>query len=215
MQAEEALLEITNRRINDYIRRLLPSGDAVLSQMEAYAAENEFPIIGPMVGPILRQLAFAIRAKNIFELGSGFGYSAYWFAGGLRNGGKIILTDHSRDNRRKALAYLRRGGFERVIDFHVGDALEILSRCNGPFDIILNDIDKEDYPRAFDLAIPRLRRGGLFITDNVLWSGRILRKNADKTSQAILEFNRKLFNTKGVLSSIIPIRDGIAIAAKL
>jgi len=208
-------VKITEPRFNDYIQNLRPSKDRVLAQMEAEAKAKGFPIIGPLVGPLLRQLAFTSGAKRIFELGSGYGYSAYWFAGGMRKGGRIICTDNSEENRSKALGYLKRGGFESLVDFKVGDALEILSRYKGPFDIILNDIDKEDYPRALELAIPRLKSGGLFISDNVLWSGRIFDKNPAPSTKAILDFNRMLFTRKNLLSSIIPIRDGLAIAVKL
>jgi len=208
-------MQITDPRINKYIAAVMPSRDRVLTEMEAFAAQDHFPIIGPLVGPFLRQLAVAVKAKRVFELGSGFGYSAYWFAGGMKKGGKIILTDGSNENRRKAMSYLKKGRFKCSFEFHVGDALEIFSQYKGPFDIVLNDIDKEGYPDAFDLAIPRLRPGGLFITDNVLWSGRILNKKPDKTSRAILEFNRKLFNSEDIISTIIPIRDGLGIAVKL
>jgi caffeoyl-CoA O-methyltransferase len=208
-------MNITTSGINDYISNLIPPRDRILGRMEKYAAKTGFPIIGPMVGPFLRQLAYISKAKSIFEMGSGFGYSAYWFAGGMRSGGRIICTDSSEDNKQKALAYFKKSGFEKMIDFKVGNALEIIKSVNRPFDIILNDIDKQDYPEAFDLAIPRLKSGGIFITDNVLWSGRILNEKLDRTTKAILEFNRKLFKSKDVISSLIPIRDGLGIAVKL
>jgi caffeoyl-CoA O-methyltransferase len=208
-------MDITAQEINNYIMGLLPARDSVLSDMERYAGEKGFPIIGPMVGPLLRQLAYVTGARTIFEMGSGFGYSAYWFAGGMKDGGKIICTDGSEDNRNRALSYFKQSRFEKMIDFRVGNAQEIIGQFEGPFDIILCDIDKEDYPEAFDLAIPRLRSGGLFITDNVLWSGRILEPNPEKSTKAILEFNRKLTESKAVLPSIIPIRDGLGIAVKI
>jgi caffeoyl-CoA O-methyltransferase len=208
-------MKITEPRFDNYILSLAQSKDRVLAKMEAEARAKSFPIIGPLVGPLLRQLALTSGARRIFELGSGYGYSAYWFAGGMRKGGRIICTDNSDENRIKAIGYLKRGGFEAVVDFKVGDALEILSRYKGPFDIIFNDIDKEDYPRALELAIPRLKSGGLFINDNVLWSGRIFDQNPAPSTMAILEFNRMLFKSKKLLSSIIPIRDGLAIAVKL
>lgn len=208
-------MNITDPDINEYIKNILPRNDKILAEMENYAALNGFPIIGPLVGPFLRQLARITKAERIFEMGSGYGYSAYWFAGGMNKKGRIICTDGEDDNKNRALGYLKRGGFDSMVDFHVGDALEIIKRFEGPFDIILNDIDKQDYPRAFDLAVARLRPGGIFITDNVLWSGRVLDKNPDATTAAILEFNGKLFNTGNFLSSIIPIRDGLGMAVKL
>jgi len=205
---------ITNPDIENYIKTTGSSSDDILKEMEAYASENGFPIIGSMVGPFLRQLAIITGANNILEMGSGYGYSAYWFAGGISDDGKIICTDGDPDNKDKALGYLKRGGFDSKVEFHVGDALELVKNFDGPFDIILNDIDKQGYPDAFDLAIPRLKKGGIFITDNVLWSGRVLSDGPDETTKAIQKFNKKLFNTDGILSSIIPIRDGLGIAVK-
>lgn len=207
--------DITDPRINEYIKKAGNSSDDVLKDMEKYAGENGFPIIGPMVGPFLRQLAVITGAKDILELGSGYGYSAYWFARGIPEDGKIICTDNDAGNRDRALEYFKRGGYERKIDFRLGDALEIASELKGPFDIILNDIDKHDYPRAFDIALKLLRPGGIFITDNVLWSGRIVTGKPDDTTAKVQEFNRKLFNSEGIISSIMPIRDGLGLAVKL
>jgi len=212
-------MNITDSRINAYITNLslesqLPEFDEVLRDMEAYASQHHFPIIGPQVGRFLRQLAIISGAKNIFEMGSGYGYSAIWFAGGITEGGRIICTEGSEENKKLAQNYLKQVGYDNVVDFKVGDAREIIKNHSGPFDIILNDIDKEQYPEAFDLAIPRLRKGGIFITDNVLWSGRIFDDNPDEATRGILEFNRKLFESRDIFSSIIPIRDGLGIAVK-
>jgi predicted O-methyltransferase YrrM len=208
-------MDIINPNINEYMINLMPERDEVLREMEAYAKEHRFPIIGPQCGTLLRQLAIAIGAKNIFEMGSGFGYSAYWFAGGMPDDGKIICTEGSKENKIRALEFLRRGGFDQKVEFHVGYAQEKIKNYDGPFDIILNDVDKEQYPECFDLAVPRLRKGGLFITDNVLWGGDVLGDNPDKETKGILEFNRKLFSDGNLLSCIIPLRDGLGMAVKL
>ena len=219
-------MEITNPPINDYITAISLSAkdeqyNSVLREMEEYAQKNNFPIIGPIVGRFLRQMAIAVNARNIFEMGSGYGYSAVWFAGGLSDGGKIICTEGSEANRQRALSHFKQAGrttrlgCESKIEFHVGDAKDIIKKYDGPFDIILNDIDKEQYTEAFDLAVPRLRKGGIFITDNVLWSGKILDSEPDEATRGIIEFNRKLFNSKDVFSSIMPIRDGLGLAVRV
>jgi caffeoyl-CoA O-methyltransferase len=208
-------MHITEPKLNEYILNIMPERVDVLKDMEEYARQNNFPIIGPMCGTFLRQLAIAIKAKNIFEMGSGYGYSAYWFAGGMEKSGKIICTEGSEKNKKLAMEYLKRGGYDSMVDFIVGYAQDIIKKHDGPFDIILNDVDKEQYPECFDLAVSRLRKGGIFITDNVLWSGRILDENRDESSSGILEFNRKLFNSKDILSCIIPMRDGLGMAVKL
>ena len=162
------MIHITHPELEKYILKAMPERDDVLKEMEAYARENGFPIIGPMCGTFLRQLALITGAKSIFEMGSGYGYSVYWFAGGMKDGGKIICTDGSQKNKNRAMKYLKRGGFDAMVEFHVGYAQEIIKQFQGPFDIILNDVDKEQYPEVFDLAVPRLKKGGIFITDNVL-----------------------------------------------
>jgi predicted O-methyltransferase YrrM len=208
-------MNITDPQINEYIKSLMPECDDILNEMDDYARENNFPIIGPQCGTLLRQLVIATKAKYIFEMGSGFGYSAYWFAGGIPDDGKIICTEGSEDNKIRALDYLKRGGFDHKVEFHAGYAQDIIKKYDGPFDIILNDIDKDQYPEAFDLAIPKLKKGGLFITDNVLWSGRIFDDEPAESTKGIIEFNKKLFAAENLLSNIIPLRDGLGIAVKL
>ncbi len=207
-------MEIINPALNEYMRDLLPDRDPVLLEMEQYAREHKFPIVGALVGTFLSQMAFLIGARDIFEMGSGYGYSAYWFAKGMPDGGHIICTDGEQDNMDLAREYHQRGDFKANFDYHSRDAREIISRFDGPFDIIFNDIDKEQYPEAFELAVPRLRRGGLFITDNVLWSGRVLDDNPSDSTKGILEFNRLLFNSPDLMAGIVPIRDGLAFAVK-
>jgi caffeoyl-CoA O-methyltransferase len=98
----------------------------------------------------------------------------------------------------------------------VGDALELLSEQTQQFDIIFCDVDKEDYPRAFRMALPRLRKGGLFVADNVLWSGKVAEKNPTEAStKAIVEFNRLLYSAPELFTTILPIRDGLAVATKV
>lgn len=202
--------------LQDYLANLLPDRDEVLLEMEAYADEKQFPIVDPLIGTFLMQYARLIGAKRILELGSGFGYSAIWFAKGSAESAEIICTDFSKENVETAKSYFERAGVSKKIQFRVGDGLEILDQLEGDFDIIFNDIEKEDYPSAFKAAIPRLRKGGLLITDNLLWSGRILDSSStDKATIGINEYNRLAFNDSKIVSSIIPIRDGLGVSLKL
>lgn len=207
-------IQLTPPAINDYLIKISEHGDKNLRAMENYARQHEFPIIGPIVGRILSQMARLTGATQIFEMGSGYGYSAYWFAIGMRPGGRIICTDGSEENRVKAEKNFAAGRFDIRLEYHVGDAIEILEEFKGTFDIILNDIDKEDYPRTISLAAERLRSGGLFITDNTLWSGRILSKNPDKATKAVLKFNKMLMSSKEFYPAILPIRDGLGFAIR-
>src|SRR5882757_3396864 len=168
---------ITVGAVEDYLYSLLPARDEVLTEIESEAAKRKIPIVGPAVGRILYQLALMINARKVFELGSAVGYSTIWWARAVGEGGRVIYTDGDRKNADEARGYFEKAGVSDRITVKVGDALEILSEQKQEFDIIFNDIDKDDYPRAFRAAIPRLRKGGLFVTDNVLWSGRVTQKN--------------------------------------
>jgi caffeoyl-CoA O-methyltransferase len=187
----------------------------VLAEMEDYGTEHEIPIVGPAVARVLQQLAISINARSVFELGSAIGYSTIWWAQAVGDQGRVVYTDGDSKNAERARGYFARAGVSNRITLHVGDALEFLSEQKQEFDIIFNDVDKEDYPRVLRLVAPRLRKGGLFITDNVLWSGRVADKNAtDSRTKAILEFNRKLYDTAEFYTTILPIRDGLAVALK-
>jgi caffeoyl-CoA O-methyltransferase len=200
--------------VDDYLYSMLPKRDAVLTEMEQYATEKSIPIVGPAVARVLQQLALMIKARKIFELGSAIGYSTIWWARAVGEGGTVVYTDGDSQNAERARGYFTRAGVSKQIVLRTGDALEILSEEKQEFDIIFNDVDKEDYPRVLRLIAPRLRKGGLFITDNVLWSGRVAEKNPDARTKAILEFNRKLYDSEDFYTTLLPIRDGLAVALK-
>ena len=201
--------------VDDYLYAMLPKRNEVLAEMEDYATEHDIPIVGPAVARVLEQLAMMINAGTVFELGSAIGYSTIWWAQAVGEGGRVIYTDGDSNNAERARGYFARAGVANRITLHIGDALEFLSEQKEEFDIIFNDVDKDDYPRVLRLIAPRLRKGGLFITDNVLWSGRVAEKNPkDSHTQAILEFNRKLSEAKEFYTTILPIRDGLAVALK-
>jgi len=201
--------------VDDYLYAMLPKRDEVLAEMEDYATEHNIPIVGPAVARVLAQLAMTINAGTVFELGSAIGYSTIWWAQAVGEGGRVIYTDGDSNNAERARGYFARAGVAHRITLHIGDALEFLSEQKEEFDIIFNDVDKDDYPRVLRLIAPRLRKGGLFITDNVLWSGRVAEKNPqDARTRAILEFNRKLSDAKEFYTTILPIRDGLAVALK-
>ena len=183
--------------------------------MEALAKEMSIPIIGRQVGSFLYQMAITINAKRIFELGSAFGYSAYWFAKAVGDDGEVVFTDLSTDNIKLANDFLKRSGFDHIIKVRHGDAATILDETSGEFDIIFNDIEKEDYPKVIDKAYSKLRQGGLFITDNVLWHGRVISEDNSDATEGVREFTKLLMSHKGFYTTIVPIRDGVSISVKL
>jgi caffeoyl-CoA O-methyltransferase len=129
-------------------------------------------------------------------------------------GGRVHYTDSDPKNAEKARRYFQRAGVADRITVHLGDAIELLSEQKGVFDIVFNDIDKDDYPRVLRLVPPRVKKGGLFITDNALWSARVVDKNPDATTKAIMEFNRQLYASPDFSTTIMPVRDGVAVAVR-
>ena len=207
---------ITDSAVDKYLYSMLPERDEVLRAMEAEAAKRSIPIVGPLVGRLLYQLATIAKARTVFEMGSAIGYSTIWWARAVGAGGRVIYTDGGKKNADEARGYLQKAGVAERVDVRVGDALEILSEQKPEaFDIVFCDIDKEDYPRALKLAVPRVKRGGLFITDNVLWRGEVAREGEkDQRVSAIMEFNKLLYGSKELFTTILPIRDGVAVAVK-
>lgn len=205
---------ITVEAVEDYLYSLLPPRDEVLAEMEAEAAKNNVQIVGPAVGRILYQYAVISGAKKVFEMGSAIGYSTIWWARAVGEGGRVIYTDGDPKNAEKARRYFERAGVSGRITVRVGDALELLSEEKEPYDIIFNDVDKTDYPRVFRMALPHLKSGGLFITDNVLWSGKVARPNPDAETKAILELNRLMYESKDAFTTVLPIRDGVSVCVK-
>ena len=207
---------ITNEAVEAYLYGSLPPRDELLAEQEAQATKRKIPIVGPAVGRLFYQLARMTGARTVFEMGSAIGYSTIWWARALGEGGRVIYTDGNPKNAEEAKGYFKQAGVTDRIDVRVGDALEILSEQRAEsFDIIFNDVDKDDYPRVLKLAVPRLKRGGLFVTDNVLWSGRVAQARPDATTKAILEFNKQLYATKELFTTLLPLRDGVAVALKL
>ncbi len=202
---------ITSEPVETYLYSVLPERDEVLNEIERQAADRDIPIVGPAVGRFLHHLALISGAKFVFEMGSAVGYSTIWWARAVGDNGRVIYTDGDRKNADEARGYFERAGVANRITIKVGDALEILSEQKQEFDIIFCDVDKEDYPRAFRLALPRLRKGGLFVADNALWSGKVAQKNPrDASTKAIVEFNRLLYASPDLFTTILPIRDGVA-----
>ena len=205
---------ITVPEVEDYLYAMLPARDEVLTEMEADAAQNKVSIVGPAVARVLYQLAKISGAKKVFEMGSAIGYSTIWWARAVGEQGVVIYTDGDRKRAEKARRYFDRAGVSQRIKVRVGDALEILSEEKEQYDIIFNDVDKTDYPRVPRLALPRLKSGGLFIADNVLWSGKLSQPNPDAQTSAILQFNKLVCESADLFTTILPIRDGVAVCVK-
>jgi predicted O-methyltransferase YrrM len=185
----------------------------VLKQMEDYAQKYGFPIVNRSVGRFLYLITKLKNPKLVVELGSGYGYSAYWFAKAIDDG-KVILTDYKQENLEKAKEYLSKSGLLEKVEFKVGNGVEIAKEYKN-VDIFFFDHEKSRYLDTVLQIKDNLKSGGLVIADNTLWYGRVLEENADKQTQKIKEFNEYMFSSQEFFTTLIPIRDGILVALKL
>lgn len=204
-------------QVKEYLDALVPDRPDEMKKMEAYAAEHNFPIIGPAAGYFCYQIARMIGARSVYELGSGYGYSTAWFAKAVKeNGGGIV--DHvvwDEELSQMAGRYLTALGYADMIRYTVGEAVGALREAAGPFDLIFNDIQKGGYPDSVTVIREKLRPGGVLIIDNMLWSGKIFDNNdQSEATQAIRETTRMLTDNAGWIATLIPIRDGLIVAYK-
>ena len=211
-------MEILSPDLTEYLTNLVPPRLPEMQKMEAYAERKGFPIIGPLCGHLCYQLARAMGATRIFEMGSGYGYSTAWFAQAVKENGGGEVHHVVWDEKLSAMAreHLKTLGYEGLVKYTVGEAIQTLRAAKGPFDIIFMDIDKEDYVKALAGIDDKLRPGGLLIVDNMLWSGRIFDlKDKSAATQAIRELTGMMASSDRWLANIIPLRDGLLLATKL
>jgi len=154
--------------VRDVLAAAGPAASPVQREMEAQAEETGFPVVGPEVGAVLRLLTRAVAAERVFEFGSGFGYSATWFAQAIPEDGLVVLTEVDEGELEEARDYFEAADLAGRAAFEHGDAFEVFDRYDGPFDVVLLDSEKARYPEAIDPIRAKLSTGGLLIADNAL-----------------------------------------------
>lgn len=205
--------------IEHYMHTLAGRFDhSILDEMEAFALEKNFPIVGRLVGISLEIYAKMIGAHRVFEFGSGYGYSAYWFSRAVGPDGQVVCTDSNPLNREQAERYLTAAGLWERVRFCTGYAQDIFSQTDGNFDICYNDADKGGYPDIWLMARERICAGGLYIADNVLWHGRVAAEDSADAkpdwTKAIREHNRLISTDPEFDAFINPTRDGVIVARR-
>jgi predicted O-methyltransferase YrrM len=206
--------------VEQYLSRLNRSADSVLKAIARAGEERHLPLVDAEVGVLLRTLALAAGATRILEIGTAIGYSGIWLAGALSDGGSLLTMEMDADRAREARDNFKKAGLADRVNVIVGDAERMLAKVAGPFDVIFQDGDKQLYSPLLDRLVTLLRPGGLLITDNVLWDGEVVpgfvakpQRDADDT-RAIAEYNERLATHPQLLTSIVPMRDGVAISVK-
>jgi len=170
---------------------------------------------GHVQGRYLSMLSHLIRPENILEVGTFTGYSAICLAEGLQPGGKLVTIDVNEELEVRVRNYFNEAGLTNRIDYHIGDAAQIIPTLDLVFDLVFIDADKENYSNYYDLVFDKVRPGGLILADNVLWSGKVTRPKPDKDTRALLEFNQKVMDDPRVENLLLPIRDGIMMIRKI
>lgn len=187
--------------------------------MEDRAAAEGFPIVERGEGRMLELNARSVGARRVMELGSGFGYSAYFFARAVGPAGRVTCTEESEDLIRDAEDYLTRAGLWDRVDYQKGDGLALLAESDETFDVVYVDTHKFQYPDAWREARRRIRVGGLYLCDNVLWRGMVPKGEDDSVfpgwPDAIREHNTMIFEDPDWIAHLDPTRDGVLVALRI
>ncbi|WP_226023377.1 O-methyltransferase [Halomicrobium salinisoli] len=210
----------------EFARTLAPDRDEVIEAMDARADREGFPTVGPAVGGWLRLLARAVDAERVFEFGSGFGYSAYWTAPALPEDGEIVLTEVDADELADARENLERGGYADRARFEHGDAVETVADCEGPFDLVLIDNEKDRYRAAFEAVRPTVPEGGVVVADNAIEAGpldfadvRALLAgedvDADGASRGVADYLATVRDDPDFETGLLPLGQGVAVSIRV
>ena len=204
-------------KVTEYLNSLVPPREPELQKMEDYGREHSFPIIGPSVGNLCYLIAKLIKARSVFEMGSGYGYSTAWFARAvMENGGGVVhhvVWDKALSSQ--ARQHLSALGYGEVVKYTVGEAVQALRDQAGSFDLIFNDIDKHAYPESLEVISERLKPGGVLMVDNMLMSGRIFESsNKSAGVEGVKVMTNRIAQSPNWISAIVPIRDGVLLATK-
>lgn len=208
-------MSITYDYIDDYLYRMAAPRDPLLERIEEYADTNNVPIIGPLVGRLIYNLAKMSQSKKILEIGTAIGYSGIWLGRAIAPVKGILTTIDMNPERVKiARGNIAEAGLERSVKVIQGSALEVLPTLKYEYDMVFLDSDKDVYPDAFKMSIPLLKKGGLFVADNALWGGDVAKGGKSKDTQSMIKFNRLVAGSLGLSTVILPLRDGVLVSLK-
>ncbi len=206
--------------IERYLAGLNRAGSDVLDDIAKAGAARDLPLIDAEVGALLRVLATAVGATKILEIGTAVGYSGIWLAGALPADGMLITLEMNPDRAREARENFARAGVSGRVTILEGDARLKIAKVSGPFDLIFLDTDKQLYVPLLDRLVSLLRPGGLLVTDNVLWDGEVVPgfvrdpKRPAADTRAVAEYNERVAAHPQLLTSIVPLRDGVSVSVK-
>ena len=210
---------ILQREQAEYLDKLLPESTGLLAEMESYAAEHRVPIADREVAVFLEITARAIKARRVLECGMAIGYSVIHLARGMSEDGLVVTIDPSDEMIKAADGYLTRARVRDRVQIEKGYALEVIPRLHETFDLVFIDAVKEEYRGYLDLALPKLREGGVVICDNLLWGGQVAGEidspDQKSSTEALREFNRYFVNHPQLQAEVLPVGDGLGYGVKV
>ncbi|MDP9360219.1 MAG: O-methyltransferase [Acidobacteriota bacterium] len=204
--------QVIKRVQAEYLDTLLPPRDALLAQMEAFAAEHGHPIADPEVGQLMRILVRAKQPKHLIEVGTNIGYSVVVLGRECTPSAVIETIDLDRDILATARNFVAEAGLVCEVKFHQGSALEVLPTLTGPFDFVFIDCVKTEYEQYLDQLLPKLSPGAMIVCDNLLWGGKVAEEVHDPSTDALRAFNRRITTDARLTTIVLPVGDGVGIS---
>ena len=213
-------MHFISQELEDYIEQHSQSEPELLVQLNRETYQKVLQprmLSGHFQGRVLSMLSKLIRPLNILEIGTYTGYSALCLCEGMQEGGVLHTIDIKEELVDFQRKYFDKSVWGNQIHQHLGDALEVIPNLNLKFDLVFIDADKENYIHYFDLIVPMMNKGGIILSDNVLWSGKVIEaiKDNDLTTKILLEYNQLLKNDARVETVLLPIRDGLTVSRVL
>ena len=169
---------------------------------------------GPTQGALLAMLVRLTRARRVLEIGTFTGYASLWMAQALPDDGLLHTIDRNEELEDRVRAYFDESEVGRRINYHCGDAREVIPTLDETFDLVFIDADKDNYQHYYELIIDKVRENGLIVVDNVLWGGKVINENPDRKTKAIRDFNDYVHHDARVANVLLPLRDGLLLLIK-
>ncbi|MGV3632695.1 MAG: O-methyltransferase [Bacteroidota bacterium] len=212
-------MEFIAAELDDYVCRHSSDEPAILQELNR---ETHLKVLQPRMlsghfqGRLLSMISKLVCPKRILEIGTYTGYSALCFAEGLAENGRLITIDVNEELEPMVRRYFDKSAYKEQIDYRIGDAMQLIPQLGENFDLVFIDADKQNYLNYYKLIFDKVKPGGLILTDNVLWSGKVVQevKPNDKETKIILEFNEFVKNDPRAETILLPVRDGIMLTRK-
>lgn len=212
-------MQFLPEHIDEYVDAHTEPENAVLAELNR---QTHLKILQPRMlsghfqGRLLSMISHLISPNRILEIGTYTGYSAICMAEGLAENGKLITIDINYELEEIVKTYVNKAGFNNQIELKIGDAMEIVPGLEDEFDLVFIDADKSNYLNYYNLVLPKVRKNGLIIADNVLWSGKVVdgQNNNDIDTQTLIAFNKFVHQDDRVQNVLLPVRDGLMIVRK-